>query len=129
MQNGGCKLKKQSLTNLNKYLCQDDLNIIVSVLRRFKYDGFYAGTEAKDFKQDIPFPGIYVLVRQKVIEYIGTAKDVMKRLYNQKVLDGHDIIVIDTSGRTNRQRIETCLVSLINPGKNKIKTIYGKRKY
>ena len=122
-------MKKHQLNKLSNYLCKDDISVVGYILHEFKYNLFYMGMSIKDFKTDKPFPGVYLLINRRKIEYIGTAKNVMKRLYNQKILNGHIIIVIDTTGRKNRLRLETALVSLLDPGKNKVKTLYGKRKY
>ncbi len=83
---------------------------------------------------DVDLPGVYLLIRNNVCEYVGQGVSIKKRLYRHPHYKKgeHEVVSLIYykigTGDSRRDRAETALIALINPPLNKVKTVKGKRR-
>lgn len=107
-------------------ISSDWKSIIRNVADSIPYTAYVCGI--------VDLPGVYLLIKNNVCEYVGQGVSIKKRLSRHPHYKKDEHLVISLvyyklgTGDSRRDRAETALIALINPPKNKVKTVKGKRR-
>lgn len=116
---------KTNIGALGTWINQQQAHLIYTILSEgFGCYGIYVYENPKEITEELE--GVYLLCRHLVVEYVGTAVNIKTRKYGHKHYDGQTMVFIDTHHREIRKRLETTLIAILNPAKNKKKVVYGK---
>jgi hypothetical protein len=126
------RIRYLPISNLYEYMNRRDAAALRLLLEYFGCAEFLVFNSYDTLKNILPpMDGVYLFLRMAVIEYIGTAIDIKQRIAKHKYAgkyDGQRIIIVNTYNNINRIRLETALITVFDPPRNKIKNAYGKRR-
>jgi hypothetical protein len=116
----------EAIDNIGRYVGRKDSTIIRNILL---YLNCHLFDFTSDWNRTPALPGIYIIINSRSILYIGSSINIKRRIQKHKrKYPESDVIAISEPDPGIRQRIETALISVINPVANKINTLYAKRR-
>jgi hypothetical protein len=109
------------LTQSNAIIAQ----LVIERLQRFDM------WESPDYMVAILGPGVYMILQDRKIVYIGCAKEMMSRVKQHKkegkLKPGERIITVKTVDFQQAKNLETKLMPDVNPVRNKIRRLFGRK--